>query len=157
MRIRDSRLLYGPQIVDLGLGLCFERGRGQNPDTPIAEFNGSRTTTKRNDPEPTEWPAKRNEVSKALPKSSSISDPEPSQAGSAINGRESVTTHLEKVQTSLATSRMTVSLMGVICGLPVFVLRLLLFKRTRLYTKLWVRRRFCTQHAEKFRPVRRYA
>jgi len=47
--------LYRPQLVDLGLGLCFERSRGQNPDTPITEFNGGRTTTEGNDPESTEW------------------------------------------------------------------------------------------------------
>ena len=55
------RLLYGSQLVDLGLGLGFERSRGQNPDTAVAKFNGSRTTTEGDDPEPAEWPTKRNE------------------------------------------------------------------------------------------------
>ena len=51
-----KRLPHRSQLVDLGLGLCFERGRGQNPDTAVPEFNGSRTTAKGDDSEPTERP-----------------------------------------------------------------------------------------------------
>lgn len=47
-------LLYGTQLVDLGLCLRFERGGGQNPDATIAEFDGGRATTERDDPEPAE-------------------------------------------------------------------------------------------------------
>ena len=125
------RLLYGSQLVDLGLCLCFERSGGQNPDTAVAELNGSRTTTERDDPEPTEWPAKRDEGRVKL----SISPPKPEQTGSVDGGGESVTTHLEKIQTSFATSRMMVSLMAVACGL-LFVLRCFACRWTRLYTKL---------------------
>jgi len=50
--------LYSSQLVDLGLCLRFERSRGQDPDTAVAEFDGSRTTTEGDDPKPTEWPAK---------------------------------------------------------------------------------------------------
>ena len=60
-RADRRRLLYGSQLVDLGLGLGFERSRGQNPDTAVAKFNSSRTTTEGDDPEPAEWPTKRNE------------------------------------------------------------------------------------------------
>ena len=47
----------------------------------------------------------------------------------------SVTTYLEKIQTSFATSRMTVSVMAVACGL-LSVLRFLACKWTRLYREL---------------------
>lgn len=60
-------LLYGSQLVDLGLCLCLERGRCQNPDTAVAESNGSRTTAERDDTEPTKWPWKWNEVSESTP------------------------------------------------------------------------------------------
>ena len=48
----------------------------------------------------------------------------------------STTAHLEKIQTSFATSRITVSLMVVPCGLP-FVLKLLVCEWVRLYVNPW--------------------
>ena len=105
------RLLYGPQLVYLGLGLCFERSGGQNPDTAVAEFDSGRTTTERDDPEPTEWPAtvepgQRNRLKAHQPSF---------RHGKQVSlSMRSGVTYLEKIQTSFATSRMTVSLMVVV-------------------------------------------
>lgn len=126
------RLLYGPQLVDFCLGLCFERGRGQNPDTAVAEFNGSRTTTERDNPKPTEWSAKRNEVSDTIPKAYA---PTPLNGFRGHRIQDRSATYLEKIQTSFVTSLMTVSLMAAVRSL-LSVLKLLGCRQARLYKRL---------------------